>query len=360
MSENLPALRRPAEVATTDTDSWTQVVDAVAQLASKITDTEFVSRGLRGNTAATAAAMLYGREVGLPPMTALTSTHVVNGRPGISAEMMRALVYAAGHDLEFVEATGAVCRMRARRNGSQTWTELAWTLDMARAAGLLGKDVWKTYPRDMLTARCTAALCRMVFPDVIHGFRAVEELQDMGSEPGDTAPAPAQGGPRRRVTRGKAPTPADLPAEPLQQPALPAPASAKVSAPAEHDTPAPLAVPLPGEDTPQEAPQEAQEAPAPTEGTDPPPDPRRGESTAPGTVSKAQLKMLMATWARFAVRENRDARLQVTSTIVGRPIDTSTDLSRREASLLIEQLAQVNGDDALAALTTALDEEDVQ
>ncbi len=360
MSDNLPALRHPAAVvaATADTDSWTQVVDAVAQLASKITDTEFVPRGLRGNTAATAAAMLYGREVGLPPMTALTSTHVVNGRPGISAEMMRALVYAAGHELEFVEATGAVCRMRARRAGSQTWTELAWTLDMARAAGLLGKDVWKAYPRDMLTARCTAALCRMVFPDVIHGFRAVEELQDMGSEPGDTAPVAPSGGPRRRVTRGKAP--AEPPAE-LQQPALPAPAEA--SAPAEHDTPpVPLAVPLlPGEDGPRDTPQQAVEAPAPTEGADhPPPVPVKGESTAPGSVSKAQLKMLMATWARFAVRENRDTRLQVTSTIVGRPIESSNDLSRREASLLINTLAQVNGDDALEALTTALDTEDVQ
>lgn len=163
-----------------DTDSWTKVFADVVELARGIAGTEFVPKSLRDSVPATTAAILYGREVGLPPMTALTQTHVIEGKPAISAEGMRALVLAAGHKLVVVETTGATCTMKARRAGEQDWTALTWTIDMARAAGLAGKGPWKTYPRQMLQARCTTELVRLVFPDVIHGFRSTEELEDQG------------------------------------------------------------------------------------------------------------------------------------------------------------------------------------
>lgn len=205
---NVPAVRpaapAPAPLAT-DTDSWVEVIRPVIMLADKIADTEFVPKGLRGNSPAAAAAMLYGREVGLPPMTALSMTHVVEGTPGISAEAMRALVLAAGHSFEFVESTGAICTVRGRRIGQENWTTVTWSIDMARAAGLLGKNNWKHYPRRMLQARATGELCEMIFPDVIHGFRPVEELEDRadGDDGDGTGPQPAQGK-RTRVARKSA------------------------------------------------------------------------------------------------------------------------------------------------------------
>jgi hypothetical protein len=190
--------------ARADTDSWIEVVDHVARLAQQIAGTEFVPRGLRNSVPATAAAMLYGREVGLPPMTALTQIHVIEGRPGMSAEGMRALVLAAGHELVFDESTGAVCRVRGRRVKSSKWTEVEWTIDLARRANLLRRgSAWESYPRDMLVARATTALCRMIFPDVIHGFRSIEELDDMSAAPESAPSSP----PTRVSRRSKTPAP---------------------------------------------------------------------------------------------------------------------------------------------------------
>lgn len=206
-------LRREAPVATVDTDSWMGVVENVALLAQRIAGTEFVPRDLRGKPAATAAAILYGREVGLPPMTALTQTHVIEGKPSTSAEGMRALILAAGHELVFVEATTQQVTMRARRRHTETWTELTWTLDMARNAGLVAKDNWRKYPRAMLTARCTDELAGMVFPDVIHGLRVVEAIvDDLGEQEPEpelaTVRSPAKKAAPRKRTPRKAAEPA--------------------------------------------------------------------------------------------------------------------------------------------------------
>lgn len=236
MTEQTPGAelerRTEAPVSRADTDSWTTVVGVTARLAQEIAGTEFVPRDLRGKPAAVTAAILYGREIGLPPMTALTQTHVIEGKPAASAEAMRALVLAAGHELVIVETTGSICTMRARRRGSSTWTDLSWTLDMARAAGLYGgkKDNWQKYPRAMLQARCSAELIRLVFPDVVLGMVALEELDvDDTETPAETtvSRAPAAPAPRKRAAKKAAAAP---PAD-----SQPAPA-------------APGGMPLPGED----------------------------------------------------------------------------------------------------------------
>ena len=159
-----PVLNRP------DTDSWAQVVAAVGRLAGMIAYTEFVPASYRGNEAAVAAAILYGREVGLPPMTSLREIYVLDGRPALYAEAMRGLVLAEGHEFEYREATGATCTARARRRGSTKWAEVTWTLDDARRAELIRpRSNWQKYPRAMLKARATAELCRDLFSDVLHG-----------------------------------------------------------------------------------------------------------------------------------------------------------------------------------------------
>ena len=70
------------DVARRDTDSWTDVVADVARLAEMIHSTEFVPASLR-SAPKVAAAILYGRELGLPPMTALGSVNVIQGRASL-------------------------------------------------------------------------------------------------------------------------------------------------------------------------------------------------------------------------------------------------------------------------------------
>lgn len=381
MTTDTPGTELALRTEPTDTDSWIPVIAPVGHLAERIADTEFVPRGLRGSAAAVAAAILYGREVGLPPMTALNMTHVVEGKPGLSAEGMRALVYAAGHELEFIETTGAVCRMRGRRRGQEGWTELAWTLDMARAAGLLGKTNWKNYPRALLQARCTTELCRMLFPDVIHGFRSVEELEDMGGEDGDTAPPAAIEGPKTKVSRKRAtPKRAGSPPTPAEPRSESAPPVLGPPLPGEPGYDTPPAADVPDEsppptgegdsgtlegasaETPVPAPEEPSEDVAEGEIVEDPP--TVGEAAeqvletaaSPRPMSKAQGRMQHGQFHALSV-EDRDERLHITSVIVGREVTSSSDLTHDEASILIDTLGRAKDYNALNMILEAVEQE---
>lgn len=357
MTDNLPA-RRPAEVATTDTDSWIDVMGPVVNLSKHIAGTEFVPRNLRDKPAAVAAALLFGREVGLPPMTALTMTHVVEGKPAMSAEGQRALILAAGHEIEVVETNGARCIMRARRRGSETWTHLEWSLDMARAAGLLSKGVWKAYPRAMLQARCTAELARLVFPDVIHGFRAVEELDEDPAEgrTGFEAPAETTTTKVRRTGRTRKSTPPAVEAAPspgaVPVVALPGEAgfedlAAGVPVAGEEGTaaPEPVAEPVeaPAEPAPAEPVEDQEDDPGDVVEADVVEDQETTDQAEPERkASRAQLRMILPLFKGLglATDDERDERLRLVSQIVGRPVESTSDLSVSEASAVIDTVSR--------------------
>lgn len=205
--------RAVPEVVNEHTDGWIRVLQPVAELASQVAGTEFVPVAIRQKPAAITAAILFGRELDMPPMQSLSQVHIIEGRPSLSAEQMRAMVLAAGHEIAYdlsvpmqVTATGRRWYGGARGWGSPT--AVTWNIAMAERAALLGKNNWKRHPRQMLEARATAELCRLIFADVTHGLPTTEELEDGGAyddtEGGDqgVTPPPASG--RTKVSRGKA------------------------------------------------------------------------------------------------------------------------------------------------------------
>lgn len=198
------------------------------KLAQRIASTPFAPKGLAGKPESVLAAMLVGNELGLPLMTSLAKVHVVDGRPGLAAETMRALVLSRGHDLWFEEKSNTSVTVCGKRAGANREQKVTWTIDDARAAKLLGKDNWQKYPRGMLAARSTSELCRDLFPDVIGGLYSVEEIADgfdfeqlLDDEPAAPA-APAtrrvsspaakkRAASRARVAAGEGPEPAPPP-----------------------------------------------------------------------------------------------------------------------------------------------------
>lgn len=418
MTDNLPAPRQEPtrEIARTDTDSWTNVFADVVELARGIADTEFVPRGLRGSIPATTAAILYGREVGLPPMTSLNNTHVIEGRPSLAAEVMRAMVIAAGHEIEVLESTGSVFRIRAKRRGSERWTpEVVWTIDMARAAGLLGKNNWKNHPRRMLQARGSSELCELYFPDVIAGFKSVEEMTDELDSDGPAEQAePSTKVARKRTTRKTAaakPAPAGKPAEQPDIDGPPLPGDPGYDAPS---------VPSPGEVTAGQSPAGGEAATAPEgavgEDVEPPagddqgqtvrgdghvvdlmgalqrsvdaakasraddvvdaeiveegapedalpmeeppadeePAPQVETEPKPGPSTRAQHRMLFARLSELEVADSE--RLAYASALIGREVESFNGISKAEAHTLIETLALIDGRAALDALVDAAEE----
>ena len=189
-----PDRRSPGDVIALVEDYW--------QLASRIAGTEFVPKAFRNRPEAVLAALLSGAERGLGPMESLRSVNVIEGKPSLTAEATRALVFAAGHEIEFLETSATKATVVGRRYGSEkTSIPFTWTLDRARRAGLAGKDNWRKYPEDMLRARVTAELCKAIFPDVVAGLEISEVVAD------DVEPAPTTT--RRRATRPTIAPPSD-------------------------------------------------------------------------------------------------------------------------------------------------------
>jgi hypothetical protein len=156
------------------------LVATFATLAGQIAKTEFVPKALRGRPEAVLSAMLYGRELGLEPMTSLRLIQVVDGNVGLSAEGMRAVVRAHGHRLWVAERTDDSVTVCGQRAGDPTVESVTWTMHDAEQAGLTKKDVWVKYPRAMLLARATSELCRGTFADVIGGLSYTpEELESI-------------------------------------------------------------------------------------------------------------------------------------------------------------------------------------
>jgi hypothetical protein len=153
------------------------------KLAQRVGMTPFVPNGLRGKNENVLACILTGHELGIGAMQALNSINIIDGRPAISPELMRALVFQAGHTINVVENSEKKCVLEGIRSDTGAKATVTWSLDDAKRAGLANKKNWETYPRAMLLARATSELCRTIFPDIIAGMSYTpEEIQSI-SEP---------------------------------------------------------------------------------------------------------------------------------------------------------------------------------
>lgn len=175
------------------------------KLAQELVKTGFLPRGI--DTPAKAVAVyLKGRELGLPFMQAMGSIHIVEGRPGVSAELMRALCQQRirGFNLKVLEHTDKVCRMEFRRDGYEPFV-YEYTMADATRAGLDVKNTYKANPKPMLSARCTSQGLRIYCADALMGVASLDELED--AKPEAVAPEAVKAS-IDRALGGAAPAPA--------------------------------------------------------------------------------------------------------------------------------------------------------
>lgn len=263
--------------------AWADAASAAHRLAAPLCRTDFVPQHFRGKEDSATAAILYGAEAGLSPLQALQGIFVIGGRPGMYARVMHALTLAAGHEVWTEESTDSRAVVCGRRKDARHEERVVVTMDQARKAGWTSNKKYATEPATMLLARAQSQLCRRIAPDALLGLAySVEELED---ETTPTVTVAAQQ-PAKRVARK-----AVAPAPPADEP------------------------PLDDEPTPAAEPDE----PA-TDGITPP-----------------QLKKLHAAMGDRGFSD-RAAGLDYLSQVIGRDITTSKDLTKDEASRVIDLL----------------------
>ena len=199
--------------------AWADGLAAAHRIGSALCSTAFVPASFRGKPEESAAAILYGDEIGLTPTQALQSVHVISGRPGLYARTMVALLLARGHEVWTVEKSDAKVTVAGKRKGSTHVHEETWTTARAQKAGYTSNKKYVTDPQAMLYARAAADVCRQVAPDALAGLDyAVEELEMLDAP---TVTVTRQTAPATKARRKPVAAPLE-PEEPPLEPDTPA------------------------------------------------------------------------------------------------------------------------------------------
>jgi hypothetical protein len=166
-----------------------QNVSEAMALSQMISSSALLPTHLRGKPADVLITILTGRELGLSPMQSIRGMYVVSGKAATSADLMVALTVSRPQCKYFrlVETNGQSATYETLREGMEKPVSLTFTLKQAQAAGLMGNATWQKYPDAMLRARCSSALVRAVYPDLLAGVYDKDELPQQEERP---APAP--------------------------------------------------------------------------------------------------------------------------------------------------------------------------
>lgn len=215
-------------IVATDRGLQLSSMEDMYRFAQYVVDSGFAPKGVDTVSAALVAIQM-GFEIGLSPMQAIQNIAVINGRPSVWGDAVKALVLASGQCTDFREwfegdgdTLTAWCEIN-RRGYSPTVRSFsvgdAKTADLSKKAG-----PWQQYPKRMLQMRARSWACRDAFPDALKGLLVAEEARDM--EPIDVTPVT----PKREVLA--------IDIQAIQNGEAPAPEASKASA---SDSPQPKA-----------------------------------------------------------------------------------------------------------------------
>ena len=173
------ALRAPAEI--TEKMEWSRA----------LAPSSLLPKQYQGNPANLLFAVEYADALGIERINAITSIHVIDGKPSASADLIAGLVRRAGHRLRITGDDTYAKAVILRADDPEFEYEALWTIDRARTAGLAGKSVWKNYPAAMLRSRAITEGARRAASDVRLGADA---------RPGTGCTHSGSGGARGRCT----------------------------------------------------------------------------------------------------------------------------------------------------------------
>lgn len=126
--------------------------------------------------------MLLAQADGIHPIHAMRRYHVVKGRPTMKADAMLADMMKRGWIIKWLTSPTDVQRQAAiftHTTKCQHGQEVAFSIEDAKRADLLGSDMYRKYPSNMLRARMISVACRMLDPDVVAGIYTPEEAAEM-------------------------------------------------------------------------------------------------------------------------------------------------------------------------------------
>lgn len=126
--------------------------------------------------------VLAGQELGIPPIAAMTGIHIIKGRVTLGANLMAAVIKRSGrYTYKIARLDNDMCVLSFYEAGEHVG-DSGFSMDDAKAAGVISNQTWKAYPRNMLFARALSNGARWYCPDLFGGSAVYtsEELQGGG------------------------------------------------------------------------------------------------------------------------------------------------------------------------------------
>ena len=126
--------------------------------------------------------ILAGKELGLAPLESLTNIYIVKGKVALQAKIIGALIKKSEkydyvvNKLDEQECVITFYTVGAAKEDRVEIGKSTFTMKDAARAGIVNKEVWKSYPRNMLFARALSNGAKWYTSDVFCGYTA-EELE---------------------------------------------------------------------------------------------------------------------------------------------------------------------------------------
>ena len=162
-----------------NTQLTTQVNTQVALGDMQVMANAIVKSGLFGMKTPdqALALMIVATAEGRHPGSVASDYHIIQGRASLKADSMLARFQQSGGRVEWHDHTNEkVSATFSHPAGGSL--RIDWDMARAKAAGLGGKDNWRSYPRQMLRARVISEGVRATFPAVLNGMYTPEEVQE--------------------------------------------------------------------------------------------------------------------------------------------------------------------------------------
>lgn len=113
--------------------------------------------------------ILAGQELGFGPFASMTGVHIIQNKPVLAANLMAAAVKRTGkYNYRVLRLDDTGCEI-AFLEGGQEVGRSVFDAEDAKKAGLLSRDNWQKYPRNMYFARALSNGQKWYAPDVFGG-----------------------------------------------------------------------------------------------------------------------------------------------------------------------------------------------
>lgn len=125
--------------------------------------------------------MMAGRDLGFSYTQSLRAFHVIKGKPSLSADAAVA-VCTSRKDLctyfRCIDMTETSVTWETKRVDHPEPTRQTFTIEEAQRAGLVN-DMYKKWPKRMLSSRCKMFLARDTYPELLMGLLDVDEAESI-------------------------------------------------------------------------------------------------------------------------------------------------------------------------------------